>query len=282
LKRLVEGRGAMPGSDAPASSKPWRSINFIAIHDGYTLRDCMFFNDSDGSQNCWGSGGNEDLRRRREKLLLGLLLTSNGVPLLQEGDEFGHTKSGAGQEGARNSWDWESTSEDAKVNAVNWVDWALKDGNASGSPNAPSYGRELSEWTRGLITLRHRWSQFRRPDFAEYAPAPRAAPSDPANDGRISYSWEGPSAGSPSQLAIIRWGRPGEPDLMIIYNENWSPFSITNLGDWSHRPWKVIARSWLPRAGDLCVAPDWTSCPDAGQTIAVEGRSMAILASSRE
>ena len=151
-----------------------------------------------------------------------------------------------------------------------------------GSPNAPRYGRELSEWTRGLIALRRRWTQFRLPDFAEYAPAPRVKPGDPTNDGRLSYSWEGPPAGSPSQIAVIRWGRPGEPDLMVIYNESWAAISVTNLSDWSHRPWKVLARSWLPRGADLCVAPEWTSCPDAGQTFAVEGRSMAILASSRE
>ena len=110
----------------------------------------MAVNDNDGSQNCWDSGGDEDLRRRREKLLLGLLLTSNGVPLLQEGDEFGRTKLAAGQDGARNSWDWESVSGDAGVNSINWIDWGLKDGNAAGSTNAPGYGRELSDWTEGL------------------------------------------------------------------------------------------------------------------------------------
>jgi glycogen operon protein len=282
LKRLIEGRGAVPGADGPASSKPWRSINFVAIHDGYTLRDCMFFNDSDGSQNCWDSSADEDLRRRREKFLLGLLLTSNGVPLLQQGDEFGRTKSGAGQDGAKNSWDWESTSGDAGVNGVNWIDWALKDGNPDGSPNGPRYGRELSEWTRGLIALRRRWTQFRQADFAEYAAAPRAAPGDPANDGRLSYSWQGPAAGSPSQLAVIRWGRPGEPDLMVIYNESWSPFSVTNLADWSRRPWRVLARSWVPHGDDLCALPDWTACPDAGTTFTVDGRAMAILAASRD
>jgi glycogen operon protein len=280
LKRLIEGRGAVPGSQLLTSSKPWRSINYLAIHDGYTLRDCMFFNDS--SQNCWDSGGDEDLRRRREKLLLGMLMTSNGVPLLQEGDEFGRTKSDAGKDDARNSWNWESTSGDAKVNAVNWIDWRLKDGNAGGSSNAPRYGRELSEWTRGLIALRRRWTHFRRAEFAEYAPGPRAMPGDPTNDGRLSYSWEGPQVGSPSRLAIIRWGRPGEPDLMVIYNESWAAISVTNLSDWSRRPWKVIARSWRPRGDDLCVDRDWTSCPDAGQPFAVEGRSMAILATARE
>jgi len=28
----------------------------------------------------------------------------------------------------------------------------------------------------------------------------------------------------PSQFAVIRWGGPGEPDLIVIYNENWDPW----------------------------------------------------------
>jgi hypothetical protein len=64
-------------------------------------------------------------------------------------------------------------------------------------------------------------------------------------------------------------------NLMVIYNESWSPFSVTNLADWSCRPWKVLARS---SAG----LPDWTACPDAGPTFTVHGRAMAILAASRD
>ena len=63
FKRLIEGYGATGRGGGPASSRPWRSVNFIAVHDGYTLRDCTFFNDPDGSQNCWDSGGDENLRR---------------------------------------------------------------------------------------------------------------------------------------------------------------------------------------------------------------------------
>jgi len=70
-------------------------------------------------------------------------------------------------------------------------------------------------------------------------------------------------------------------NLMVIYNESWSPFSVTNLGDWSRRPWKVLARSWLPRGADFCGLPDWTACPDAGSTFTVHGRAIAILAASR-
>jgi pullulanase/glycogen debranching enzyme len=135
LKRLIEGYGSIAdGFGPPASTKPWRSVNFIAVHDGYTLRDCMFFTDTDGSQNCWDSNGDENLRREREKLLLGLLLTSNGVPLIMQGDEFGQTKSGArSQAEARNTYNYESATGDTSINNVNWIDWRLKDGDTSGS-----------------------------------------------------------------------------------------------------------------------------------------------------
>jgi pullulanase/glycogen debranching enzyme len=128
---------------------------------------------------------------------------------LQEGDEFGRTKSGLGQDAARNSYDLESTSDDTAMDDVNWIDWRLKDG--VGSPNAPGYGLELSEWTRGLIAIRKRWTHFRKPDFADYAPNPRSQPGDPGNDGRLTYAWEGPAAGDTSQLAAIWWGQPASP-----------------------------------------------------------------------
>ena len=74
-----------------------------------------------------------------------------------------------------------------KPKAVNWIDWSLKDGSTTGSPNAPSYGQELSEWTRGLIALRKRWTHFRRPDFlpprknilTPHLGTPREAPFGP-------------------------------------------------------------------------------------------------------
>jgi isoamylase len=285
FKQLIEGYGLTgDGARTPASTKPWRSVNFIAVHDGYTLRDCTLFTDTGGSHNCWDSGGDENLRRERSKLLLGVLLTSQGVPLIHQGDEFGRTKSGAlSQEDAHNTYNYESVSGDPAINYVNWIDWRLKDGDTSGSPNAASYGRELFNWTKGLIALRKQWSHFRRADFAEYI---TGAPDDRdgrRNDGRFTYAWEGPAEGEPSQLAVIWWGKADEPDLMVVYNEHWDPFTLTNLGDWSRGNWKVLARSWFGDEADLCGPADWEmSCPDAGSSIEVKGRSMAILVSDND
>lgn len=282
FKQLIEGYGSVSDGDgAAASSRPWRSINLLAVHDGYTLRDCTWFNDSDGSQNCWDSNQDENVRRQREKLMLGILLTSQGVPVILQGDEFGQSKAGAAsQEGARNSYNYESNAGDAAVNRVNWIDWRLKDGDNSSSPTGPRYGTELFQWTRGLIALRKQWSHFRRSDFARYV---QGVPDDRAgtlNDGGYTYVWEGPARGEPSQLAVVWWGKAGEPDLMVIYNERWEPFTVDNLGDWSRGDWKILARSWLGTGQDMCRPDHWPAlCPDAGQAITVAGRSLAILVS---
>jgi hypothetical protein len=67
---------------------------------------------------------------------------------------------------------------------------------------------------------------------------------------------------------------------MVIYNEDWRPFTVTNLGQWSKGNWKVLARSWYGDDHDFCSPTDWqTACPDANGQIEVKGRSMAILVS---
>lgn len=283
FKRLIEGRGdADDGAGGHASSKPWRSVNFISVHDGYTLRDCTYYNDDGGSHNCWDSGGDEEVRRIRSKLLLGTLFTSHGVPLLLQGDEFGRTKSAArSQDEAHNTYNYESVDRsDTAINHVSWIDWQLKDGNPSGPPGAPRYGRELFEWTRGLIELRKKWSHFRRDEFPEYvAGQPRGA----KNDDRYTYSWQGPGPEKTVQLAVIWWGKAGEPDLMVVYNEHWQPFRVSNLRDWSGGDWRVLARSWLGDDGDACSLDGWESgCPEAGAGIEVAGRSMAVLISDND
>ncbi len=280
FKQLIEGYGSVSdGYGAPASSRPWRSLNLFAVHDGYTLRDCTVYNDSGGSHNCWDSGGDENLRRERAKLLTGVLLTSQGVPLLLQGDEFGRTKAGAGEH-AHNTYNYESVSGDAAVNHVNWLDWRLKDGDNSESPEGPVYGTELFHWTRALIGLRKRWGHFRRAEFARYV---RDVANGAGNDGRFTYTWEGPGTGSPSQLAVIWWGQAGEPDLMVIYNEHWRAFDVTNLNQWSQGDWKMLARSWFADEHDFCDPAQWqTACPDAGDRIRVKGRSLAILVSDND
>ncbi len=283
FKQLIEGQGATDAGTS-ASSKPWRSINMLTCHDGYTLRDVVYFNDKDGSHNCWDSDNDENLRRERQKLMMGVLLTSQGVPLILQGDEFGRTKSSAlVQKDAHNTYNYESQNGDQSINNVNWIDWDLKDGNNSQSPNGPRYGRELFQWTKSLIQLRKKWTHFRRDNFPEYINEAQIGGknSGSRNNGKYTYSWQGTKSGS-TQLAAVWWGKAGEPDLMVIYNEHWDNFSVSNLGDWSQGNWKVLARSWYGDGFDFGDLDNWQSNLDAGPGIEVKGRSITILISDND
>jgi hypothetical protein len=124
-------------------------------------------------------------------------------------------------------------------------------------------------------------SHFRRAEFAAYVINTPGDRDGRRNDGRFTYAWERLAEGEPSQLGVW-WGKAGESDLMVVYNEGWEPFTMGNLGDWSQGNWKVLARSWFGDEADLCGPVDWESCPDAGGAIEVKGRSMAILISDND
>ena len=111
-------------------SKASKSWNFVTIHDGFTLLDLVSYNEKhneanleenqDGSNenfswNCGTEGVTESaqinhLRKRQMKNFLVALLTANGIPMIQMGDEYGHTKLGN-----NNTWCHDSP--------LNYFDW---------------------------------------------------------------------------------------------------------------------------------------------------------------
>ncbi len=128
---------------------PSCSVNFVAAHDGFTLRDLVSFerkhNEANGEGNRDGTDANfswhhgiegpaadpaiEEKRRRDVRSLLATLFVSRGTPMLAMGDESGRT-----QNGNNNAY-----SQD---NATSWLDWAAMDG-------------ELCAFVASLTALRH-------------------------------------------------------------------------------------------------------------------------------
>ena len=138
-----EGRiGALAGKVAGsaeifnfAGRKPSASVNFLAVHDGFTLTDLVSYSDKhneangednrDGhnnnySWNCGVEGETDDeavraARKRDVRALLATLFMSRGRLLIQQGDEFGRT-----QRGNNNAY--------AQDNEITWLDWEHADG----------------------------------------------------------------------------------------------------------------------------------------------------------
>lgn len=119
-----------------AGRKPSAGVNFLAVHDGFTLADLVSHVDKhneangednrDGSNNnaswnCGVEGASDDpvvlaARRRDVRALLATLFMSRGLPLIQQGDEMGRT-----QRGNNNAY--------AQDNEITWVDWEAADGD---------------------------------------------------------------------------------------------------------------------------------------------------------
>jgi glycogen operon protein len=118
-----------------AGRKPSHGVNLLAVHDGFTLRDLVSYQDKhneangegnrDGhnhnaSWNCGAEGETDDpainaARKRDVRAMLATLFLSRGVPLLQQGDEMYRT-----QQGNNNAY--------AQDNEITWLDWERADG----------------------------------------------------------------------------------------------------------------------------------------------------------
>jgi isoamylase len=145
--------------------KPTAGVNFVTAHDGMTLNDLVSYNErhneanlekngdghnNDLSWNCGIEGPTDDpaivtLRKRQMRNFLATLFLSQGIPMLQAGDEFGRT-----QGGNNNAY--------CQDNEISWVDWRLRAAN-----------HDLLEFVRLLAQLRRRHPKFRRETFLKGA-----------------------------------------------------------------------------------------------------------------
>jgi isoamylase len=141
---------------AETGRRPYASINFVTAHDGFTLRDLVSYNgkhneankedNKDGandnrSWNCGAEGPTNDdsvnaLRCRQQRNFLATLLLSQGVPMINGGDEIGRT-----QQGNNNGYCQDSE--------ISWFDWKNVD-------------EPLLLFTRMLIDLRKKHRIFHR------------------------------------------------------------------------------------------------------------------------
>jgi isoamylase len=144
VRKFLKGDAGQVGDLAQAiqgwplmyeSRGPIASINFITAHDGFTLIDLVSYNEKHNEANlegengandncCWNHGaeGQTDdpqinaFRKRQMKNAIAVLLVSQGVPMLQMGDEVGRTSLG-------------NNNTYCQDNALSWLDWNLKEQN---------------------------------------------------------------------------------------------------------------------------------------------------------
>jgi glycogen operon protein len=137
---------------------PRASINYVTVHDGFTLADLVSYeskhNEANGednrdggdhndSSNCGVEGPSDDpevldLRLRLRRNLIASTMLALGTPLLLAGDEVANS-----QNGNNNAY--------CQDNEIGWVNW-----DAAGSP------ADLTPLIGELARLRHNFPQLRR------------------------------------------------------------------------------------------------------------------------
>jgi isoamylase len=210
--------------------RPWSSINYVAVHDGFTLEDLVSYrdkhNEGNGEGNRDGAAENysanhgvegpttepliRQLRRRQKRNMLATLLLSVGVPMLLAGDEFGRS-----QNGNNNAY--------CQDNEISWLDWSLLEGED---------GAALCAFVGKLLRLRKDHMVFRRRHFFHGQLIPGTAVKDIVwltPDGREHRDDDWKDSGArflsyvvSGQAGTIHHSMSGEPEsddsFLVILN----------------------------------------------------------------
>eukprot|EP01116_Phalansterium_solitarium_P001227 TRINITY_DN109_c0_g2_i2.p1 TRINITY_DN109_c0_g2~~TRINITY_DN109_c0_g2_i2.p1 ORF type:complete len:959 (-),score=361.32 TRINITY_DN109_c0_g2_i2:266-3142(-) len=139
--------------DIYGALSPSHSINFITCHDGQTLMDLVSYagkhNEANGegnrdgindnnSWNCGAEGATNDaginvLRQKQIRNFVVALFISRGVPMINMGDEYAHTK-----QGNNNTW--------CQDNELTWFNWDKM--------QVDPVGKAFYRFFRGMVQFR--------------------------------------------------------------------------------------------------------------------------------
>jgi glycogen operon protein len=207
---------------------PQATVNFIAAHDGFTLRDTVSYNNKhnhangednrDGhshnlSDNLGVEGQSDDdfiaaVRLKRCKNMLATLLLSQGVPMILGGDEFGHSMGG-------------NNNAYCQDNEITWLNWGASD-------------QQLVTFTKQLIALRKSKPHFSQTQYlhGEVIAQPGVQNAHWLRaDGAQMHpgDWENPDF----KCFALLLSMPGEDTLAIVFNRGGDVNAPWIDKDWS-------------------------------------------------
>ncbi len=268
---------------AGARRRPTASVNVITVHDGFTLRDLVSYDDKhneangesnrDGttdnrSWNCGAEGPTADagilaLRARQSRAMLTTLLLSFGVPLLLGGDEIGRT-----QLGNNNAY--------CQDNELTWFDWAGAD-------------HDLLDYTKRIIALRKAHPVFRRRRFLAGTEAAELRWFTPAGGRMSAAEW---ADGSALAIALYLDGSAGpdraadgtpllDDDFLVLVNAWWEPLDFVLPDTRPQAGWQAELDTFGPDGVGAGTLAGPAVAGRSGDKLTVGPRSVVVLRSPR-
>jgi len=243
---------------------PMRSINFITAHDGFTLNDLVSYNDKhneangednrDGnnqndSWNCGAEGPTDDpqieaLRQRQLRNFFTILLTSQGRPMFQMGDEVRRT-----QRGNNNGY--------CQDNEISWFDWSRVDSQS-----------DLMRFVKGLLHFRQNSALYRDRHYW-------------LEPGGTDVHWHGIRLGQPDfgdnshSLAFELTHSNLQDHLYVALNAYWEPLKFELPPLPTGRAWGRLVDTGQPALADF--SEPAVLLPDDTFTYLAQSRSAVVL-----
>ena len=164
-------------------SKKEFSVNYLESHDGYTFGDFIRIGTHEVDPNKIIKDVDKfvkltPLQTKLNKLGALFLFTSQGITMIQEGQEFARTKvipfNLRFDDNGRGKIDHNSYNKDNETNYINYKHAEIN--------------KDLVEYYKGLITLRKTYDAFRRADYNDIT-----FQDNPKNQFGLAYSLEYPN-----------------------------------------------------------------------------------------
>jgi glycogen operon protein len=265
--------------------RPWYSVNFLNVHDGFTLKDLFSCNGqntgqpwplgpSDGGtadEDQWDNGGNPAQQRQQARTAFALLMLSAGVPIFNAGDEFLRSLNCN-----NNSYNVDSTGS--------WLNWTLTADQVN-----------FQQYAAGMIRFRSQQPALRPDSFyaqvdgngnrmaaldwfgadksyrtrsadAAFWQATPASPDGNGQNRTLAWRYDGSELGGGDTILVLLNGEPGMRDFTLPWTgpdrRTWC--RVTDTASWAEGP------NQIDLAASSCVGGENAS-------YGVSGRSLVIL-----
>ena len=263
--RMAGSRDMFPSAAAPSTG-----VNFVVVHDGFTLRDLVSYehkhNEANGEHNRDGTDNNNswnhgvegpsddpaivEARSRDERNLLTLLLASRGTPMLSMGSELGFS-----QGGNNNAY--------AQDNATSAIDWRAADAS-------------LIAFTTRLIAARRANAALSRDAFLTGSPFDASQLPDvewrDANGPMTQATWN--DADGAVFAAVFATPQDGAVDrVAVAMNRSNADAEVHLPAPRAGMAWRILIDTHDPEAPER-----WLALADL---VRLRARSSLILAEAR-
>lgn len=250
---------------------PQTSINFVTVHDGFTLNDLVSYNykhnEENGENNRDGSDDNlsynhgyegdcvnpkiETLRLKKIKNFLIYLFVSQGVPLMLGGDEMRRT-----QNGNNNAYCQDSE--------ISWFDWNLAEKN-----------KGLVRFTSLMINLRKNHKVFSRKAFFG------------TSNSASEIIWFDPSAKTPDWSKLNRFlgfkltGNDEDNDFYVATNMDIYDLTITLPALSGDKKWYRVVDTSFDSPDDILESGQEELLQEQKRYVLVSGTSVILMSKSK-